>query len=276
MLFIFQIVKTHFQATFFVLIDFFSKKAYFFFMKTQTFFYDDIFIKKHFCDENPCHILIGIHGFGSDCNSKVLNFVANQICKDGVWVVCFDLPAHGMDKNKILTLKKCTEYLKKVTDLFSTYNCPTSFFATSFGGYVLLNFLQTTDHNFQNIILRSPAIFMDQVLENCILPDHGFCIKDLQNKPIELGYTKKICINYQFLQDLKSQKILSINKKQNYFVIQGKKDNVVDFKKNEVFLKKHCKNCKFFYFDNSGHRFDKSEELNQIVDIVKNIILDTK
>ena len=57
-------------------------------------------------------------------------------------------------------------------------------------------------------------------------------------------------------------------------IIQGKKDNIVDYKANEKFLKSHIKSpCEFFYFENADHRFKNPGELEKIVEITTKILL---
>lgn len=217
-------------------------------------------------------VLIAIHGFAGDKESSVVRAIANKLTEKNILVVVFDLPSHGEDNTK-LELKECYDYIDRVINhVISSYNNDISFFATSFGGYILLNYLNKTNMKFNNIILRAPAVFMDEILVNKILKEHGYTRNDLNDKKINLGFEKELIIDKQFYNDLLDNKIKDVNNEYFYNIIQGKKDDIVDYKKNEEFFKCKAKNYKFYYLDNAGHRFKNKGELEEIVNIVDSIM----
>lgn len=105
-------------------------------------------------------------------------------------------------------------------------NVPISIFATSFGAYLFLNYLKNSTIDFKHIILRLPAIFMDEVLINSILPDHNIFPKQLLSK---------IAVDHNFLQSLKDNKLTNHVFTKHIIIIQGDKDNYVDILKNKQF-----------------------------------------
>ncbi len=226
--------------------------------------------------ENANNVLIAIHGFTSSLESPIITMLGESLTKQRCTVLAFDLPRHGkLKSNKPLDLYECFDMLCYIENFArDKYNLPVSYFATSFGGYLLLNHLHKNNEKYNKIILRAPAVFMSEILEEEILKENGCSCKDLNNDVLNLGYEKPLFIDKKFLDDLK-QKTLSDFKCENFLhIFQGKKDDVVDFMKNEEFFRKYTKeNYKFYYFENADHRFKKPGELEQIVEIVVSLLI---
>lgn len=217
-------------------------------------------------------VLICVHGFAGDSESSAILGIAKKLTNENVIVITFDLPCHGKDKKSELSLDDCFDYLNKVIKYVQKkYDYPISFFATSFGGYLLLKHLENDKNIYKNVLLRAPAIYMDEILKDKILPMHNYSLNDLKNKPVNLGFENKLLVNYKFYSDLKKSHI----KKQNrtIFVIQGKKDEIVDYKKNKVFFNSHFANNKIKYLENADHRFKKQNQLNSIIKFVESKII---
>lgn len=220
-------------------------------------------------------VLITIHGFAGDSDSSVIYAIANEITKHNFSVIAFDLPNHGKDKTvKNLTLANCINYLKIIVDFVRKKykNKPISFFATSFGAYILLNYLSQNNLKFNNVILRAPAIFMDNVLVSNILQEHGFTIDDLMKNPINLGFNKDLMIDKNFLQELKNNNLSTKHFSFHIDIIQGDKDDVVNVIDNEHFFKTNFSDYSLFYIKNANHRFKNPGDVEQILQLVKNIL----
>ena len=221
-------------------------------------------------------ILLCLHGFAGDAESSAITYLAETLCKKGVLVISFDWPCHGNDKdNNCLILKKCFKYLKIILDEIKTkYNkIDISVFATSFGSYVLLNYINKNNVNFENIILRCPAIFMEEILVDKLLPEHGYTLSDFDKfKNINLGYSRNIYINKNFLKELQQNTLSNTYIEQKIDIIQGNKDDIIDIKKNEKFFNTNLRNYKLYYIDGANHRFKNPGDLDQIGNITKNIL----
>ena len=222
-------------------------------------------------------VLVCLHGFAGDSESSVILELANNLNKKNVLVVTFDFPCHGNDDAfRILNLNECFNYLKIVDDYIKNEykDVDFSYFATSFGAFVLLNFLQHTNYFYNKIILRAPAIFMDRILKDNILPGHNFDLEDLKAHPLNLGLDKQLMVDWKFYQDLINNSLENFRTNKFLYIIQGKKDNVVDFKENEAFFEKCCSpNYKIIYFENADHRFKNEGELEEIVQIVEGLLV---
>ena len=90
-------------------------------------------------------------------------------------------------------------------------NVQISYFATSFGGYLLLNFLNNATHKYNKIILRAPAINIDKVLKEKIIKD-DFC----KLRANEILNIQDIKIDYEFYRDLENNRLID---NYNYFII---------------------------------------------------------
>lgn len=217
--------------------------------------------------------LIAIHGFAGDSQSSAIYEVAKSITQKDYAVIAFDLPAHGEDEKRICTIADCFAYLDKVVDyVCNQYTADISFFATSFGGYLLLNYLNKTNHKFKNVILRAPAVFMDSILLHKILPMHGYSASDLNNGSVNLGFERELNIGKAFYDDLVKHRLHKPNNSYDYNIIQGKKDDVVDYKQNDKFFRKNAMKYHFYYLDNADHRFKNPGELQEIVKITESIL----
>lgn len=222
-------------------------------------------------------ILIAIHGFAGDCESSVINSLSQELSKDDVLVVSFDLPCHGQDANNgVLNFNLCLDYLEQVekTVLTCYKDSPISYFATSFGGFLLLNHLKTSTAKYNKIILRSPAIKMDKILKDVLLREYGYSFSNLQCGAINLGYSRMVDVDINFYNSLVDNSLDNYQNNNFLYVLQGKQDDVVNYLDNEDFFNQKCKsNYKIYYFNNADHRYKNNGEKEKIVEITKQILL---
>lgn len=234
-----------------------------------------------FVPKDPKEVLIAIHGFAGDKDSSVIIAIAKNLAELGVCTISFELPCHGADAcNSNLNFFDCINSVAEIINFAeNTYkNLPISIFATSFGAFLILNYLKTCDKKFKAVILRSPAIDMPNILVNKILPEHNLSLIDL-NKTQNLGYGNPLYVDKKFIVDLYSNALDNSFSEPNntYFILQGLKDDIVDPNYVFDFCEKHFKNRFFLYkFENADHRYKNPGELEQIVNITRNILTRTK
>ena len=223
-------------------------------------------------------IVIGVHGFAGDKESSVLIVLANELNKHNKALISFDLPCHGEnDKTKVLNLSDCISSIKTIFDYVKENytNIPISVFATSFGGYLTLNYLSKNNEDLHKLILRAPAVYMHKILETVILPEHNFKKEDL-NKTINLGYENPLLVDNKFLMDLQNLNLENSKTTSHFlYILQGKQDDVVNPDDNAKFFNKYYPNQhKFIYFENADHRFKKPGELEKIISDTLSILND--
>lgn len=224
----------------------------------------------------PNEIVIGIHGFSGDKESSVLIALSKELTKISKALLVFDLPCHGENDNaKPLNLSECINSINLVYEYVNKNfkNTKISIFATSFGGYLTLAYLSEHQQNLHKLILRAPAIYMNKVLTENILPFNGFNAETITN-PVNLGYEKPLFIDKDFIAQLNNLNLENVNPTQNYiYILQGKKDDIVSPEDNEKFFEKFYQNRhKLFYFENADHRFKKPGELNKIIQLTLEIL----
>lgn len=234
---------------------------------------------REYINEKFDKVVIALHGFSGDCDSSVIKAIAEDLLNHNCMLITYDLPKHGENNNEgTLTLDECLESIKKIDEYVKqTYeNKKICWFATSFGGYLLLNFLNNNEYEYDKVILRAPAIFMDKVIDSVIMPFNGYSLEDLNKGEINLDRDHPLFIDNKFYEDLKKHKLIDNYINKNYLhIIQGKKDNIVNYLDNEKFFNSRCFNeHEFYYFENADHSFKKTGELDRIVEITRNIICD--
>lgn len=205
-------------------------------------------------------MVLGIHGFGSSGRGKTLMQLGSELRLQGYGLLTFDLPSHGINKSNVLSsLDECIEAVDNAVSYAKSFGKPLSVFATSFGAYLTLLYMAKNKYEFERIVLRAPAVYMDEVF--CGLLDERAYSKD--SDVWQMGHDDyPIFVEKQFLSQLEK------NRLENFdfpscatLVIQGQQDNVVDWKKNAVFFdNKFGGNVRFEYMPTTYHFFRTEEE----------------
>lgn len=97
---------------------------------------------KSYIPKNMKEIVIACHGFAGDKESSAILALANELAKEKIGVICFDLPGHGESEVNadMLSIQNCIQDINAIEEyIIKTYgNIPVSIFATSFGAYLTL------------------------------------------------------------------------------------------------------------------------------------------
>lgn len=176
--------------------------------------------------------VIATYGFGGNKeNHPVRTFAERLISKyKHFGVICFDWPCHGADARNKLILSECMTYfdlvIRYVRNEWKAERIYT--YGTSFGGYITLKYLAEEGNPFEKIALRCPAINMYDIMASRISDDEWNKLN--RGKEILRGYTRKIKITREFLEELKAGDLT----KYEYFdyadailILQGTKDEFV-------------------------------------------------
>lgn len=185
-------------------------------------------------------IFVFCHGFCSGKGSNSIKIVANKLLEYGIPSISFDFPGHmdsvqGTDKLKV---EVCISYINSIIDYVKkSYgeSIKISFFAISFGAYILLNKLIGDDENYDNIILRSPAFNMKDVFVNSLLKESFEKYK--KNGRAKAGFGGKIEVPYSFYEDLKNHNLYdSYHENKRILVIQGSLDDTAPIEETYKFI----------------------------------------
>ncbi len=204
-------------------------------------------------------IVVYGHGFaGHKENAAAMRFAERVLDKyKGVAVVVYDLPCHGQDVKKKLTLDDCLAYMKIVTDYAKNSLGAEKiyYYGTSFGGYLALLCLEKFGSPFEKLALRCPAVYMyGTTTENLMKADDFDKLK--KGKSAFVGFDRKIEITSAYLNELKENDI----RKSEFFdhadailIIQGLKDELVHPEDVRQFADDNA--IEFVEIPNADHRF---------------------
>jgi alpha/beta superfamily hydrolase len=138
-----------------------------------------------------------------------------------------------------LTVDVCISFIDNVIDYVKNKygkNIKISFFAISFGAYILLNKLIEDNSKYENIVLRSPAFNMKEIFTNCLLKEPFEKYKK-QGKA-KTGHGGKIEVPYSFYEDLSSHDLYNCyNEKRKILIIQGSLDDTAPIEDTYKFIK---------------------------------------
>ena len=203
-------------------------------------------------------ILYG-HGFAGHRNTAAAQKFAERILSKykGIAVLLFDLPCHGDDVKKKLTLQDCISYMQYVISyaLEDLHAEALYSYATSFGGYLVLKYIAENDDPFQKIVLRCPAVSMYDVLTGILMT-----AEDLEaiekGKKVSIGFDRKIDVDSSFLAELKACDIRQydyLDHADDILILHGTKDEVVPISSVERFAEDNV--IEFIPVENADHRF---------------------
>lgn len=108
--------------------------------------------------DNVNKIVIYCHGFGE--SKERINQHYDVLNNNRIGIVSFDFPCHGEDKSdsSCFNLTNCLGYLDKVIKSIMEYNVPISLMGSSFGGYIVLSYINRYKAKFDKVFLKYPAV----------------------------------------------------------------------------------------------------------------------
>ena len=199
------------------------------------------------------------HGFGGHKDNKAAERFASKIIskhKD-IGVITFNWPCHGDDALGNLILSECDTYLKLVIE-YAAKRFETDElygYATSFGAYLFLKYIDDHGNPFRKIALRCPSIKMYEAMTNRVMTKNDRD-KILKGKPVLVGFDRKVKIGNKFLDDLKAADISEIDYidyADDLLILHGTKDEVIPFDDSALFADRNV--IEFVPVQNADHRF---------------------
>lgn len=219
-------------------------------------------------------IIIACHGFGGDKESSTIKDLAEKMVLKNIAVITFDFPAHGESKldGKELTIENCIYNINTVYRYSKKFNAPISLFATSFGAYVNLINIARNNNEFQEIVLRSPAIEMAKILKEVLLKESFSKYKE--NGYTILGFERKMKIPYSFYEELLNNNINKIYDNieiPKMHIIQGNKDEIAMIEDTIKFVENHKNQIELNIIDNGDHRMNSPELRKKVMSYANGI-----
>lgn len=217
------------------------------------------------------HIVIALHGFCGDMESSCIGLLEQNINKMGLGLVRFDWPAHGVSEatGKQLTVSNCLRDLDTVIHkVISDYpEAKLSVFATSFGGYIALLYYSNHRDIFNQVILRSPAIRMYDILTGTLLDDS--LKQELKAKRcFTCGFERMMTVPLVFVNELREKDVFAgyeNRKLPDVTIIHGDQDDVVPLTDSADFARIH--GCRLHVVKGADHRYKNPGELEKVIAI---------
>ena len=245
--------------------------------KIKSFNGYNISVRTYLPTENIKEIIIAVHGFGGDKDSSAIRLLADKMVKENFIVICFDFPSHGTSEVEAdkLTIDNCINDIETIEQYIKDNfgkDIKINIFATSFGAYITLLKIIKNGTKYNKIVLRAPAIKMDEILKNTLLrePFEDFN----RNRFTKLGFRRIMNISYDFYEELKSNKILEIyQNNQKMFIIQGTEDDVAPIKDTKELIELDKNNITLYEIKGADHRMKKNGELEEAINKAKEYFL---
>lgn len=186
------------------------------------------------------NVVIVLHGFGSSKDLKSNTKFGERLHAKykNYAALAFDLPCHGTDARKKLSLAECLTYLQIVLDYAKNHLHAKQIYAygTSFGGYLVLKYIAEHGNPFAKIALRSPALQIYHSLSSRLTDDERH--KLAKGKEILFGFERKMKITQDFFEDLAQGNIMQhdyLAYADNILIIHGTADEMVDISVSQTF-----------------------------------------
>ena len=212
------------------------------------------------------------HGFAGSKETRTAGRFAEYMLpkyKD-MAVVCFDLPCHGEDVRKKLSLADCGAYFgavvrwAKETLRAEELDC----YASSFGGYLALKYVLENGDPFRFIALRSPAVNMYAVMDSLMTDaDRALIAK---GREAQVGFDRKIAVGTAFLEELKRADVASTDLgsiADSVLIIHGEKDEVVPIAAVEAFAERN--GVDFIPLPKGDHLFSNPKLMTEAIQYVE-------
>lgn len=216
---------------------------------------------------NKKHLIIACHGFDSNKDTEGNLMLEKSAESKGVAFARFSHPYHGERRNNPddLTVENCIEDMIKVENEIKKRFPGTQIgiCSTSFGAYLTLVRLKKYPNSFSSIILKSPAIKMDEILINELIDDD---FETFKKQGYSIRYKKEtpMTVRYQFYENLKNNRIFDLGMyREKMLIYHGLEDDTAPYEDTKLFADLNS-GIKLISLENEGHRFrfNLLEELN--------------
>ena len=160
--------------------------------------------------ENANTIIVAMHGFCGDKESSCISALEKRALELNIGLIKFDWAGHGESEatGEQLTINNCMADIDSIIEHVKESHPEAKLvaFSTSFGGYLTLLYLRNHETVFDQVILRSPAIHMYDVLKaNILTKEEQAQIEEYGST--EFGFERKLKITNDFVADLKNHNV---------------------------------------------------------------------
>ena len=208
-------------------------------------------------------VLVCLHGFAGDKYSSVISALAEELSQQAVRVISFDWPGHGKspaDGSELL-VTNCMNDLESVIHYLDESEGPRYLFATSFGGFIGLNYVIRNPRVFAKIILRSPALNMPDTFRSFLTDKELLTLE--QGGTVEKGFDRPLFLKKKFYDELIQYRLQEPELSIPGMMIQGDRDEVVDPNDSIAFARRN--GWKLHIVRYADHRYKNPGNLEEII-----------
>lgn len=228
--------------------------------------------------ERPGGTVVAVHGFGGSKESFAIETLAQRVCSKGLNVLTFDLPAHGerTEGAEGLQASLCIKELMAAEDYAKSLGSEMYAFATSFGGMCMLHRLERYPDSFKRIVLRVPAVDMDEsLLRVAHMCSADFSLEKAKTEGFNITLGREYNIPYRFyeeLQQLRCVRHSDVWDNGRIMTVYAQNDELVSPRATEGFLSSNPK-MRSLCIKGSGHRMAEPQQLDEAIGAAAEFLL---
>lgn len=217
-------------------------------------------------------IVLFAHGFGGHKDNGAAEKFALRLItkyKDSA-MVTFDWPGHGEDVKKSFHLEDCMIYLRTVLEyVCQKYQTNEIYsYATSFGAYLTLKYINENGNPFKKIVLRCPAVNVYDVMRTTIMSSNDYERLE-KGKVVPVGFDRKVMIEMSLLEEMKVndiQQLDFIDYADDILIIHGTEDEIVAFDVVRDFAENNV--IEFAPVEGADHRFRNERKMDTAIKMI--------
>lgn len=215
-------------------------------------------------------IVIAVHGFSSSRNSFDFEKIAPALKENNIGLVCFDLPGHGLRKNEKLNVQACLNSIKNIEDeIRSFYFGPISLTGASFGGFLLLRYLENNKKTYGKVILRAPALEEYDICKNDTIENWSEMIECLDSG--KNYFRDNMEVEVSMLDDYFKFDIFNhLNIKEDVKLIYCSEGKSVN--NDNIFKLSKLKNWQLFEVQGADHFCRRKQDIERITQLFLDIL----
>ena len=225
-------------------------------------------------DGQATSVLVCLHGFAGDKYSSVIQALAEELAPASVRVITLDWPGHGSSPvdGTYLTVENCMRDLDTVLEYVSKDGLPKTLFATSFGGFIGVNYLMRYPTVFSRFVLRSPALRMPDTYRS-FLTDEEVAALD-HGESVNNGFDRPLWLDASFYEDLCAHRLPAeeLHFRAPGLIIQGDQDDVVVPGDSVEFAKRNS--LDLHIVKGADHRYKRPGDLAEILSVTTQFLLE--
>ena len=215
-------------------------------------------------------VVLCLHGFSGSKRSPRIERLHEEMVPEGIGTFTFDWPAHGESKAKFRDLKieNCLDDLHTVYEYVrEKYPVPIWCFATSFGGYLAVLYHLRYPEAFDKLMLRSPALRMDQILTSFMNDDQHR--QFMEGGTLDFGLEQPLLLARDFYEDISAHDAFSPEPEhtERIVIIQGDRDDVVPPEHTRMYADRN--HITLYWRQGANHSYDNPGDVDWVMERAK-------